>query len=144
MGRVVKRRYVHGQTRNKIQISRWTKNKKIACTLPFLPISQWSTNFFSRKVEIKNGKTRCTKKTFTTLFGYTDPLNQSDTNTKEIRHLSWILVSISFTYSGYKIYGTGYGYFKTRMCPKYTDAPLALSFTIFNGPWNWVKNLIWP
>ena len=29
------------------------------------------------------------KKTLlTTLFGYTDPLNQSDTNTKEIRHLS--------------------------------------------------------
>ena len=32
---------------------------------------------------------------------------------------------------------------KTRMCPKYMNAPLALSFSMLNGPLNWVKNLIW-
>ena len=29
---------------------------------------------------------------------------------------------------------------ETRMCPQYTDAPVALSFSMFSGPPNWGKN----
>ena len=28
---------------------------------------------------------------------------------------------------------------KTRICPKYTDAPSALSFSMFSGQWKWGK-----
>ena len=47
------------------------------------------------------------------------------------------------THAGIKVNDIDIIIYRTRMCPKYTDDPSALSFYMFSGQWKWSKNYNW-